>query len=240
MPIDILVAIIAVSIIQSIFGVGTLLFGTPILLLLGYEFVDALGILLPVSIAISTLQLLKHHEEIDKVFYKNVLIYSVPLVVVFLAIIASVKIHIGIAIGMLLIVVALKSFLPSIERALTSIMKYERIYLVTLGVIHGMSNLGGSLLTAIIYDKNYSKDKTRVTGAASYATLALCQLITLLAMNTEFNLPYVERASLVQIAVVIFLLTEELLYNQIANEKYNKLFTIFLFISGLALIVKSL
>ena len=59
-------------------------------------------------------------------------------------------------------------------------------------------------------------------------------------MNTEFNLPYVERASLVQIAVVIFLLTEELLYNQIANEKYNKLFTIFLFISGLALIVKSL
>ncbi len=240
MPIDILIAIITVSVIQSVFGVGTLLFGTPILLLLGYEFVDALGILLPVSIAISTLQLLKHHEEIDKVFYKNVLIYSVPLVVVFLAIVTSVKIHIGVAIGVLLIVVALKSFLPAVERALTSIMKYERIYLVTLGVVHGISNLGGSLLTAIIYAKNYSKDKTRVTGAASYATLALCQLVTLLAMNTEFSLPYADRASLVQIAIVIFLLTEELLYNQIANEKYNKLFTIFLFISGLSLIVKSL
>ncbi len=240
MPIDILLTIIAVSLAQSIFGVGTLLFGTPILLLLGYDFIDALGVLLPVSIAISTLQLIKHHQKVDNIFYKNVLIYSIPLVVIFLAIISTVKISIGLIMGGLLVLVALKSFSPLIERTLTSIMKHERIYLMVLGLVHGISNLGGSMLTAIVYAKNYSKDKTRVTGAASYATLALCQLITLLVMDSTFSISYTDRASFVQVAIVVFLLTEELLYNQIASEKYNKLFAIFLFVSGILLIFKSL
>ncbi len=240
MTVDILLTIVAVSVLQSIFGVGTLLFGTPILLLLGYDFVDALGILLPVSIAISILQLIRHHEEVDLGLYKNVLIYSVPLVVVFLVIVTTVKISIGIAIGGVLVFVALKSFSSTIERMLISITKYERIYLVMLGIIHGISNLGGSLLTAIIYAKNYSKDKTRATGAASYATLAVCQLATLLLMDSTFSVSYANRMNFVQVGIIVFLLTEEILYEQIANEKYSKLFAVFLFVSGVLLIMKSL
>ncbi len=99
MPIDILLTVVSTSIIQSVFGVGVLLFGTPLLLLLGYEFVDALGVLLPVSIAISALQVLRHYEDIDTGFYKNVLIYSIPLVVIFLLLVATVKINISLVIG---------------------------------------------------------------------------------------------------------------------------------------------
>ncbi len=84
MPIDILLIVVSTSVIQSVFGVGVLLFGTPLLLLLGYEFVDALGVLLPVSIAISTLQVLRHYKDVDTEFFKNVLVYSLPLVVLFL------------------------------------------------------------------------------------------------------------------------------------------------------------
>ena len=240
MPVDILVTLLAVSVVQSIFGVGTLLFGTPILLLLGYDFINALGVLLPVSTAISTLQLIKHHEEIDTAFFKNLLIFSLPLVVAFLALVAMVKINIGIAIGAVLIFVALKTFSPPIERGLLWIMRYERLYFMVLGLIHGISNLGGSLLTAMIYAKNYSKDKARVTGAASYATLALCQLLTLLLMGTEFSISYADRAFFVQVGIVMFLITEELLYGQIANEIYAKLFAVFLFGSGIMLIIKSL
>jgi uncharacterized membrane protein YfcA len=240
MPVDILITILAVSVVQSVFGVGTLLFGTPILLLLGYDFVNALGVLLPVSIAISTLQLIKHYEEIDTVFYKKLVIYSLPLVVIFLALVTMVKISIGLAIGAVLVVVALKSFFPPIERALLAIMKYERIYFMVLGLIHGISNLGGSLLTAVIYAKNYSKDKARVTGAASYATLALVQLLTLLLMGTEFSISYADKAFFVQVGIIMFLMTEEMLYGQIANAIYAKLFAIFLFVSGIMLIIKSL
>ncbi len=240
MPIDLLLAVIAVSVIQSIFGVGVLLFGTPVLLLLGYGFVDALGVLLPVSMAISTLQVLRHHRALDVAFYKNVLLYSVPLVIIFLALVTTVKINVTPVIGILLIFVALKSISPFIEGKVQSIVKYERLYLMVMGIVHGMSNLGGSLLTVIIYSKHYPKDKTRVTAAASYATVALCQLLTLLWVGSEFTVPYFDKINLVQVGTVTFLLTEEILYTKIDNDKYGKLFAVFLFISGSLLIGKSL
>ncbi len=240
MPVDILLTVVATSVIQSIFGVGVLLFGTPLLLLLGYDFVDALGVLLPVSIAISTLQVLRHYEDVDTGFYKNVLIYSIPLVVLFLTVVTAVKINVSLVIGPLLIFVALKNFSTAIERTLQSVVKYEKIYLMAMGLVHGISNLGGSMLTVIIYSKHYPKDKTRVTAAASYATVAACQLATLLFLGTDFTVTVADKISFIQIAVVMFLLTEEMLYNGIDNEKYSKIFAMFLFASGILLIMKSL
>ncbi len=240
MPADILLTVIATSVIQSIFGVGVLLFGTPLLLLLGYGFVDALGVLLPVSIAISALQVLRHYEDIDAKFYKNVLVYSIPLVVLFLVAVTSVKINIGLVIGPLLIFAALKNFSTVIERTLQSVVKYERIYLMAMGLVHGISNLGGSMLTVIIYSKHYPKNKTRVTAAASYATLASCQLATLWLVGSDFTVSFADKISFIQVAVVMFLLAEEVLYNGIDNEKYSKIFAMFLFASGILLITKSL
>ena len=240
MPVDILLTVVATSAIQSIFGVGVLLFGTPLLLLLGYGFVDALGVLLPVSIAISALQVLRHYEDVDTGFYKNVLVYSIPLVVLFLVLVTTVKINISLVIGPLLIFVALKNFSMAIDRALQSVVKYERIYLMAMGLVHGISNLGGSMLTVIIYSKHYPKDKTRVTAAASYATVASCQLATLWLIGSEFTVSFADKISFVQVAVVMFLLTEEMLYNGIDNEKYSKIFAGFLFASGILLIMKSL
>jgi hypothetical protein len=240
MPVDILLAIIVVSVIQSIFGVGILLFGTPILLLLGYEFVEALGVLLPVSIAVNALQFVRHYDDLDTKFYKNILLYTVPMVVVFLWLVTSVKMNVGFVIGGVLIFVALKSFLPIIERLLKSIVVHERMYLLVMGVVHGMSNLGGSMLTIIIYAKKYTKDKTRVTAAASYATVASCQLITLLLLGTEFTVAFADKVTFVQVGIILFLVTEELVYKNIDNEKYSKLFAVFLFISGILLILKSL
>jgi hypothetical protein len=40
-------------VIQSLFGVAIVLFGTPLLLLLGYDFSYTLSVLLPISIAIN-------------------------------------------------------------------------------------------------------------------------------------------------------------------------------------------
>lgn len=240
MPIDILFAVILVSVIQSIFGVGVLTFGTPILLLLGYSFVDTLGVLLPVSITIGTLQFIKHYEQIDIRFCKNILIYSVPVVVIFLWLITTIKVNIGLVIGLLLIFVALKSFFPFIERLLKSIVIYERLYLIVMSIIHGISNLGGSMLLIIMYAKNYTKNKTRVTLATSYATIALSQLITLLLLGSDFTIAYADKITFVQIGIILFLFTEELLYKNIDSEKYSKLFAVLLFIEGILLLIKSL
>ncbi len=240
MPVDILLTVVATSVIQSIFGVGVLVFGTPLLLLLGYGFVDALGVLLPVSIAISALQILRHYEDVDIGFYKNMLVYSIPLVMLFLLVVTSVKINVSLVIGALLILVALKNSSTVIERSLQSAVQHEKIYLMVMGLIHGVSNLGGSMLTVIIYSKHYPKNKTRVTAAASYATIASCQLATLLFIGSDFTVSFADKISFIQVAVVTFLLTEEMLYNEIDNEKYSKIFAVFLFASGILLIMKSL
>ena len=238
MPVDILLTVVATAVIQSIFGVGVLLFGTPILLLLGYDFINVLSILLPISIAINSLQIIKHYQFIDTSFYKHVLIYSIPLVVLFLLFVSTAKINIGLLIGGFLVLVALKSYFPAVEQALEKMLKYERTYLAVMGLIHGLTNLGGSLLTAIVHGKNYDKNTTRVTVAICYATFAVFQLATLFFIGSQFELSYAENMSFLQLGVIVFLLTEEMVYNTIDNKKYSQFFAAFLLISGVLLIIK--
>ncbi len=240
MPVDILLTVIVTSVIQSVFGVGVLLFGTPLLLLLGYDFIDALIILLPISIAINALQILKHHQYIDYSFYKNVLVYTIPLVVLFLFIVTTAKINIGFLVGLFLIFVALKNVSPAVEAALGSLIKYERIYLAVMGIVHGLTNLGGSLLTAIVHGKQYEKNMTRATVAICYATFALFQIITLNLVQQSYVVSYANNMAFMQIGMVVFLLTEELVYSDIDNDKYSKIFAGFLLVSGILLVIKSI
>ncbi len=238
MPADILLTVVATAAIQSIFGVGVLLFGTPILLLLGYDFINALSVLLPISIAINSLQIIKHYQFIDTFFYKKVLIYTIPFVVLFLFIVSTVKINIAILVGGFLVLVALKSFFPVVEQKLEKMLKHEKIYLAVMGLVHGLTNLGGSLLTAIVHSKKYEKNATRVNVAICYATFAVFQLATLFFLGSQFELSYVDNMSFLQLGVIVFLCTEEMVYSTIDNKKYSQYFAAFLLISGILLIIK--
>ena len=240
MTIDILLAVVITSVIQSIFGVGVLLFGTPILLLLGYEFVYALTILLPISIAINGLQIARHHVHIDRDFYRNILIYTIPLVVVFLLLVTTSKINIGFIVGVFLLFVALKSYSTAVERYLESLVEYERTYLAVMGIVHGLTNLGGSLLTAIVHSKNYPKDVTRVTVASAYATFAIFQVLTLIFAVDHVEVNAFAHGIYLTVGALIYVWTEEMLYVNIDNQKYSRIFAVFLFASGVLLISKSL
>ncbi|HIG64835.1 MAG: TSUP family transporter [Gammaproteobacteria bacterium] len=240
MPVDILAALIITTMIQSLFGVGILLFGTPLLLLLGYDFSYTLSVLLPISIAINLLQVVKHYHLINLDLYKNILLYSIPFIVFFLFIITNIKVNIGLLIGLFLIFVALKNFFPRIEQSLRTMIRYEKLYLMMMGIVHGITNLGGSLLTALVHEQGHSKNITRVTIAICYATFAAFQLLTLYVIGYESGMSYTDNMLLLQISVVVFLFTEEFLYTQIDNQKYAQLFAIFLAISGVLLIFKSL
>jgi len=65
MAADIMLIVAVTSVIQSLFGAGILLFGTPLLLLFGYEFIDVLIVLLPISLAINLMQIIQHHAHIE-------------------------------------------------------------------------------------------------------------------------------------------------------------------------------
>jgi uncharacterized membrane protein YfcA len=120
-----------------------------------------------------------------------------------------------------------------------SMVKYEKTYLATMGVIHGLTNLGGSLLTAIVHGKQYQKDMTRVTVAVCYATFAIFQIVTLFFLLDSYELSYSNNMAFLHVGVIMFLLTEEVVYQNIDNEKYSKIFAAFLFLSGVVLVFKS-
>lgn len=240
MSFDILLPVVVTSTIQSLFGVGVLLFGTPLLLLVGYDFINALIILLPISVSINLLQILKHHAHIDTDFYKKILTYTIPFVVLFLFIVTRSTFNIGMVIGVFLILVALKNFSARVTAFIESLVRYEKAYFVAMGIIHGLTNLGGSLLTAIVHSNNYEKDVARVTTAVSYGTFAVFQIATLLISVKHFDISYPANALYIAAGALTFLLTDKLVYAKIDEEKYRHIFALFLFMSGLLLVFKSL
>jgi uncharacterized membrane protein YfcA len=240
MSLGILLTVAVTSFIQSIFGVGVLLFGTPLLLLQGYEFVHAVIILIPISVSINLIQIAKDYRSVDFGFYKRILIYTIPFVVISLLAVTRFNINIGIIVGLFLLFVAAKDYSGKVNRVLKLMVRYERVYLVGMGIVHGLTNLGGSLLTAVVHSKEYEKSITRVTVALSYATFAMFQIVTLLGSGHSVSTRLSGIGIYLLVGVVVFVLTEKMVYMDIKNDSYAKYFAVFLFVSGILLCVKSI
>ena len=237
---DIITIVAITTLIQSIFGVGILLFGTPLMLGLGYNFINVIIILLPISLLISTIQALRHYKLIDLKFCKYILLYSVPVISIVLFFVVHIKIDINIVVGSFLVFVAAKEYFSVINKMVMVATKNTRIYIVLMGVIHGMTNLGGSLLTAIIHAQKYNKNTTRATIAASYGIFAFFQIITLAIADTDY---IVDRLSIIiytLISLAVFIVAEKYVYLNINDISYAKYFSIFLLLSGVFICIKSI
>jgi len=240
MSFDILMTVVVTSFIQSIFGVGVLLFGTPLLLLQGYDFVHAVIVLLPISVSINLIQIAKDYRSVDLDFYKNILIYTIPFVVIFLFVVTRLTLNIGMIIGVFLLFVAATNYSLKVYKVMKFLLRYEKVYFVTMGIVHGLTNLGGSLLTAIVHSKEYEKHKTRVTIAVSYATFATFQILTLLISGPSVDIGLSGIGIYLIVGMTIFILTETIVYVDINNENYSKYFAVFLLLSGVLLCITSI
>ena len=239
MYLDILITVAITSFIQSIFWVGVLLLGTPLLMLQGYNFLQSVIVLLPISLLINLFQIFKDHSAIDLDFYKKILIYTTPFIVIFLIFINKAKINIGILIGVILLLVAAKDFSVRANRMVNLLVRYEKSYLIIMGIVHGLTNLGGSLLTVVVHAKDYEKRMIRATIAISYATFATFQIVTLLVSGFDIDIKLSMIVLSLAVGLTIFIATEKMIFEYINAEAYRKLFSGFIFLSGLLLIVKS-
>ena len=96
------------------------------------------------------------------------------------------------------------------------------------------------MLTAIVHSKEYDKRTTRTTVALSYATFAVFQILTLLVSGLNINIKYSGLSIYMIAGIVVFMLTEKLIFMEIDNKNYSKYFAVFLFLSGVFLSVKSI
>ena len=239
MPLDILITVAVSSFIQSIFGVGVLLFGTPLLMLQGYDFFQAVIVLLPISLLINLSQIVKDHKSVDIAFYKKIIVYTIPFIVIFLAVLNEIKVNIGLLISVLLLFVAAKDFSDRVNNFVNLVVRHERSYFILMGIVHGLTNLGGPLLTVAVHSKGYEKRTTRATVAASYATFATFQIVTLFFSNFDLDIKLSTIALSMSVGLTMFIVTEKIVYANIDAGNYRRLFAAFIFLSGALLFVKS-
>ena len=186
---EIYILILILAVVQSLFGVGLLLFGTPIMLLMGYEYTDALMYLLPASAALSWSQVKDtYHEELLGGYRRLFFLICLPLLAMGMmaATYYDLKKEIRVFVMVMLFVAFLLRTSPMLKERLQGFMKkHLRWALGAMGIIHGLSNMGGSILTPLV--SSLYKDKNKVLAAVSfdYAFMASLQLGILVFIKGE-------------------------------------------------------
>jgi uncharacterized membrane protein YfcA len=122
------------SVIQSLLGVGLLVFGTPTLMMLGYDFQNTLAILLPASIVISTIQVWRSKGG-DKKFYTDFSIYCLPFVLIGLVtvLVFNQNLDLSLFVGLMLLFSGAIRVSRELGKWLATVIeKYQKFYLVMM------------------------------------------------------------------------------------------------------------
>jgi hypothetical protein len=223
--------------IQSIFGVGLLLFGTPSFLLLGYDFANTINILMPVSITISALQFFKSKVS-DRNFIKEYNLFCLPFLILFLVLALKFRqfLDFKILVAFLLI---FSSILIFNKRRFSSFKKIffnsKKYILMGIGCVHGLTNMGGSFLAiySTLISKNI-KEFARYYISYGYLIMGILQFITVLFISfkiLDFNKLYY-----VFLAVIIYFPIQKIFKN-INDKKFSKYINLIALIYGVLILV---
>lgn len=224
----ILIIIAIISVVQSLFGVGLLLFGTPVLLFMGYTFPAALSILLPASLTISVLQLMID-KSVGQENLRSFLLFGLPFLA--LGLIANLsglsKLNVEVMVAFLLVFSSALRLFSGPKRWLSALFsKHANIALAATGLLHGLTNMGGSLLSIYCSSAFDEKKLVRQNIALGYACFAATQLVVLMATDTfEPSLAPLYSAG---IAALAYLFIGQMLFHKVNASGYNLLFSGFM------------
>ena len=212
---------------QSVFGVGLLLLGTPTFLLMGYNYFDVLNILLPYSIIISFFQIVLNNNK-NLEFSKKIFQFSIPFLIIGLILVKYLenKINIIFLVSIILIIFSIINIL-NLRKNKFKIKKIN-FSLMILGFIHGLTNLGGILLSILSSNISDNKNIIRYNIASGYFIFAIFQILFVNIFYQKINLIYLK---FIWIPILIFFLSQ-IIFKKIENILYNKLLNYFILIYG--------
>lgn len=231
-----LAAVAGFSVIQSLFGMGVLIFGTPILLLLGYSFEETLSLLLPCSLTINLLQVIPVWHDVAPI-RRRLLTFLIPfviagsLLVVLTHFSASLKPFIG---AILVMTALLQTTKKSLARLQQFIHKNQFPAFALTGFLQGATNMGGGLFTILMNSLFSDKESVRANIAMGYLMMASAQVLTL-GISGNFHWSW---------QTLVFPIVAGLTYWTIGNRifkiptqrMYQHLMTAFMAIFGLLLL----
>ena len=231
------IILIILIIIQSIFGIGLLLLGTPTFLLLGYDFSNTLNFLLPSSIAISYLQFINLKTPSKKIIFEYN-IFCLPFLIFFLliALIFKEALNFEFYVAIILIISSLLVLKKNTFFFNTkNIVKHRKFILIFIGTIHGLTNMGGGFLSIFssLINKN-NKKLTRHFIAYGYLVMGLLQYFILLSLEYK-NLNF----SKIYYIFIVFLIyfPSQKIFKKFNNFLFGKIISIIALFYGIIILI---
>jgi uncharacterized protein len=234
-----IIAVIAVfSVVQSLFGMGVLVFGTPTLLLMGYDFITTLGFLLPASFAISLLQVLTAGPERVPVS-KYLFLLCLPGIGVGLWLVESSPLAswTNTLIGGTLLLSALVRFWAPSRKMLTVLLeKHSPAYHLVMGLTHGLTNLGGALLAILASGAHTKKEAIRNSVAQYYLAFSTIQMLFLALVMGHSDI-IVSNLAMAGISAFVYLLIGNRIFSYTSSPVYNTALTVFIALYGVVVLI---
>ena len=181
--------------LQSSIGVGVLVLGTPFLLLLKYDILQAFFFLLPLSILTSLINLIiirLSNKNLNISTYKGLtkfFVVCIPSIIIGLFILKYFQELINFKL-LVSIVIIFSVLLVSLKDKIKLKINFFRISILSIvGVIHGLTNSGGALMSLAL-STNSEKNNARYSITFFYLALATFQyLTTIIIFKNSYFLP---------------------------------------------------
>ena len=231
LSLEILIIVILI-IVQSVFGVGLLLFGTPSFLLLGYDFPNTINILMPISITISLFQFFKSNVS-DKKFIIDYNLFCLPFLVAFLILVLNFREFINFKFYVAILLIASSAIILNIKKKSSFkniFLKFKKLILIFIGSVHGFTNMGGSFLS--IYSTIISQNKKELSRYyISYAYLIMGVIQYLIVLFLTFDNLNFSKLFYLLIVLLIYLPAQKIFKN-ISNKDFSKIINVIALLYG--------
>lgn len=221
-----LTVVAACAVVQSLFGIGLLVFGTPTLLLLGYSFPETLAILLPASIAVSLLQVRAEPRPPFRFAMRFVCWCLIPLgITLAVVLVLDFRASLTLAVACALALFAVLRLSPALGGVVTRwVSRHESLWMMLMGIVHGLSNLGGGLLVILAASRYRDKERFRALVAFCYVCFAAVQLAVLAAVLP--NVFDVRQVGSVVVAAIAFLAVGQPAFRAVPASAFDRLLTL--------------
>ena len=231
----VLSSVFLLIIIQSVYGVGILIFGVPILILYGFEYLDIVGLLLPSSLTISTLQIFRNRTvRSSELKHLPFAIFGVAIGLVVAAYFDTTEFMPAI-VGTLMLSATFFRISALTKKYMEYFFKkHQSTFHILNAILHGFTNLGGVLLT--VYSSSVHNGKIQIVycTALFYMVYAASQMIIIFLIGHG----EIFEAGLVYVPITALLYTTlgQKTFRLISQKKFEILTTYFFFFCGCILL----
>ena len=231
-----------IIIIQTSVGVGILVLGTPFLLYFNFSMVEILFLLLPLSIITSLVNIViisLSEKKIKKISSKELskfFIICIPSIFIGVAILKFFQEYINFKILVSSIIFFSILVVSFNEKVKFKINFFRKTILSFIGILHGLTNSGGTLLSLVL-SFNESKKYARYNITIFYFLLASVQyIITIFFFTDEYK--FLNDTNII-FTLIIGIITGNLLNHVVSEKKFKLIIKVLAIISAFYLLIHS-